>query len=179
MNDPRRVDIVGHVALVVLAAVFAAGLSRSVVRPFLDSRREAESYRQALSTLSGADWDLDRLDENLDAIEREIEACEAMLPSELSVDVFLGEIGDLAAEEGVTVDHLAPSAVRSHPLYRELLLDIEVTGPFLSIARFVARLEAGDRITRIERLRIEPEPERESCRAEISLALYFAPQPEV
>jgi Tfp pilus assembly protein PilO len=176
MNDPRKVNILGHILLLLLVAAFAAMTSRHVVRPFLASQKNIMQFRKAVSTLSEADCSLNRLDQEIKRIESEIAAGEALLPADINLDVFLDQVGGLAASKGIHLEHLAPSQIRSHRLFRELVLEVHVRGSFLSITDFMAELESGQRLARINEITLVPYRDSQDCSARMSLTLYFAPE---
>jgi Tfp pilus assembly protein PilO len=179
MNDPNRIDIIGHVALLLLVATFAVITSTHVVQPFLASQENISNFREAVGILSRGDGSLDRLDEEISRVGSAIAASEAMLPAEINLDAFLDQIGDLAARRGIRVEILTPSQIRQHRLFRELVIEIHVRGPFHSITEFMSKVEGGDRLSRINNLTMVPERDSGVCSARMSLALYFAPEGKV
>lgn len=176
MSEPRTIDIVGHLALLLLVAAFGMATSRFVLQPFLASQKNIDDFREAVGILSQADGSLERLDEEIVRVRSEIAAGEAMLPAEINLDAFLEQIGDLAARKGIRVEHLAPSQIRQYSLFRELVIDVHVTGPFRSIIDFMAELENGDRLSRVNMLTMLPDRDSNACSVKLSLALYFAPE---
>jgi Tfp pilus assembly protein PilO len=176
MNDPERIDIIGHLALILLVAIFGAVTSTQVIQPFMASQKHVKDFREAVSILSEADGSLDELDEEIYRVASAIATSESLLPAEINLDLFLDQVGDLAAHRGVRVEHLAPSQIRQHRLFRELIIEIHVKGPFYSITQFIETLEYGDRLARINNLVMVPVSDSGLCSARISLALYFAPQ---
>ena len=175
MNDPKRVDILGHVAMLLLVSASAALISHHILRPFLATRRDTGSFREAVEILSLADGGLSRLNMEIRVVEEEIDEVRILLPQNINVDAFLKELSDLAEAAGVRIERLIPSQVTQHILFRELVLDVNVTGPFPAIDEFIANLERTKQLSRINQLTIADDGSHLSCTARMSVALYFAP----
>jgi Tfp pilus assembly protein PilO len=175
MNDPKRVDILGHIAMLLLVSASAALLTHYIVRPYLATTRDARSFREAVEILSLADGGLDRLNMQLRVIEEGIDEIEVLLPREINVDAFLKELGDLAETAGVRIERLTPAQVTDHDLFRELVLDVHITGSFPAIDEFIVSLEAGKQLSRVSQITISDDGSLERCSARMSLGLYFAP----
>jgi Tfp pilus assembly protein PilO len=176
MSDRSKIDVAGHLALVVIVAAFGMVTSRYVLQPYLASQKNIDNFREAVRILSEADGSLEGLDEEIARVRSEISASEAMLPAEINLDTFLEEIGDLATSRGIRVEHLAPSQIRQHKLFRELVIQVHVKGSFNSIMEFMDKLESGGRLSRISNLAITANRDSPGCSAKLSLALYFAPE---
>jgi Tfp pilus assembly protein PilO len=179
MAGPKKVDIIGHLLLVLLIAAFAALTTRNVIHPFLEARENVGDFREAVGILSEADGSLDRLDAEIREVAANIAASEASLPRDLNLDAFLEQLGDLAEGTGVRVEQLLPSQMKVHRLFRELVLDVDVSGPFPAINEFLASVEHGDHLSRVSQLTVVGGRGRDLCTAHLRLALYFALEEEV
>jgi Tfp pilus assembly protein PilO len=175
MNDPKRVDILGHIALVLLISASAALISHQILRPFLATRRNSGSFREAVQILSLADGGLDRLDMEVRGIEEGIDEIGLLLPRNINVDAFLEELSDLAEAAGVRIERITPSHATGHDLFRELVLEVNLTGPFPAIDEFIVNLERVEQLSRINQLTIAGDGSFRRCTARMNLALYFVP----
>ena len=172
--DARRVDLLGGLVTAGLIAVFALLLSTRAVKPYLTARGELGSFEEAVQILTDAEGSVDRLDEEIRRVGAEIEASEALLPRDLNLDSFLEQLGDLAASTGTRIEKLTPYREEEYRLYRALPLEVFISGSFLSVYEFLDRVENGERLSRIEELKIQGDRSGGPCRAEMRLALYYA-----
>jgi Tfp pilus assembly protein PilO len=174
MKDPGKVDILGRVALIVMICSSAALISHQVLRPYLETRRNSGYYREAVEILSLADGGIDRLDMEIRVIEEGIGELETLLPRDINVDAFLEELSDLAEATGVHIERLTPSQVTEYDFFRELVLDVYVTGTFPAVHEFIVSLERGKQLSRINQITIADDGSRNRCTVRMGLALYFA-----
>jgi len=174
MTDPRSVDAAGRLTIVFLIAVFVALVFHQAIRPLLAARRDMNAFREAVQILTNAEGSVDRLDEEIQTVAEEIAASKALLPRSVNLDGFLEYLGDVAATTETHIEKLRPREVEDHRLYRELPLDVDVSGAFLKIYAFLEEIEEGDRLSRVERLKLTRNKTGRECKAEMRLALFFA-----
>jgi Tfp pilus assembly protein PilO len=176
MFSAERADTLGRVVGALLLLAFVALASQHILRPWLTARRNLSAYRQAVEILSAGEVDLVKLREEIRTSSQALASAEARLPAEPNLDDYLGILGQVGKETRVQIERLSPQATEDFDLYRKLAIEARVTGSFMSVYRFLARLEGGEQLTRIERLQVARRPSQEFCAADIRLALYFAPK---
>lgn len=178
MIDAARVDRIGRIAAAALAVGCAALVAHQAIRPLLGARRDLGAFREAMTILADAEGSVERLDREIRAATDDIRRSRSMLPPDLNLDAFLENVGGVAKATGTRIVTLAPHAEAEHRLFRELLLDVHVTGSYPAIRDFLERLEQGPQLSRVERLQMTRGASDEELSASVRLALYFAPEPK-
>jgi Tfp pilus assembly protein PilO len=175
MRDVRQIDTLGRLALTTLLLLFIGLISRQVVRPLLIARHDRGAFRNAVQILSRAQGNLDRIDQEIQQATEEITAGEALLPPVLNLDDFLLRTEGSARATGIRIEAIAPREVIERHHYRELDVDLRVTGSGMALYAFLGRLERSDQLSRVKELRIVGDPVDARCAMELRLALYFSP----
>jgi Tfp pilus assembly protein PilO len=164
--------------MVIVLAAFVWFLGFNTIRPFLTARKDLQAFRRGVQILSDAEGSVVRLDAEIQRITEEIAATEAILPQDLNLDAFLQHLGDLGHGTGIRVERLIPHDFVEHRLFRELVVEVYVTGPFLAVYDFLTKLEREGQLSRVEQLMVNQRETDGHCGAEIRLALYFSPEKE-
>jgi Tfp pilus assembly protein PilO len=174
MIDAGRVDRFGRIAAAVLVVGFSALVAHQAIRPLVGARRNLGAFREAISILADAEGSVDRLDAEIRAVADDIMLSRSMLPPDLNLDAFLEHVGEVAESTGTRIVNLTPHTDAEHRLFRELMLDVRVTGSYEAIRDFVAQLENGRQLSRVENLQVTRSA-ADGLSASVKLALYFAP----
>jgi len=174
MNNPRRVDLYGRITVVVLTMAFTALIFQQAIRPLLSAKQNMDAFRKAVEILTDAEGSVERLDSEIRFVAEEIEQSKTLLPKTVNLDAFLEHLGDLAAATGTRIERLTPRDAEDRDLYRELPLEVRIAGSFPAVYDFLIRLEGGDRLCRVEQLKIDARDEGKSCQADMLLGLFFA-----
>jgi len=175
--EPTRVDRIGSIAAGALIVGFAALVTHQAIRPLAATRADLASFRQAITILAEAEVSVDRLDEEIRTVAEDLERSRAVLPGNRNLDAFLEQVDEIARSTGTRVVTLTPSAEAEHRLFRELMLEVRVTGSYRSIRDFLSRLENGEQLSRVEQLQLVTGVDEDPIAANVRLALYFAPGP--
>jgi Tfp pilus assembly protein PilO len=173
--DASRVDRFGRIAVALVLVVSSALAAHRAIRPLYGTRHSLGSFREAIGILATADGSVDRLDGEIRAVADEIRRSRSMLPTDLNLDAFLEEVGEIARTTGTRIVALAPQPPAEHRLFRELELEVRVTGSYPSIRDFLSRLEDGNQLSRVEQLQMAKAGAGDQITASVRLALYFAP----
>ncbi len=175
MIEAKKIDLIGRAGIALLVVAFMAIISHQVVRPFLEAQRHMGDFREAVDLLSEGEEGIERLDRQVRTVRQQIAQSEARLPGAPNLEVFLGEVAELARETQVNIENLKPENVREHRLFRELEVEVRVTGRFAALYDFLNRLEEAEQLSRVEQLRMVSNQLGQPVAAEMRLALYFAP----
>ena len=173
--EPGGVDRVGRVVTAVLLVGFAALVAHQAIRPLVGVRRNLEAFREAIVILADAEGSVETLDLEIRAVTEDIRRSRSMLPPQLNLDAFLQHVGEVARTTDTHIVRLTPQAETEHRLFRELMLDVHVSGRYPAIRDFLARLEHGEQLSRVEQIRLTRDAGTQDCSANVRLALYFAP----
>ncbi len=171
---PRTIELVGRVTLSVMVVAFVAFVSRQVIHPLLEARRHMGDFREAVDLLSQGEEGIDRLDRQVREVRRQIAVSEGRLPGAPNLEVFLGQVADMARQSRVSLEDLKPQGVRQHKLFREMNIDVRVAGSFPAIYSFLNRVEEAEQLSRVQQLRLVGGAAGEPIAAEMRLSLFFA-----
>jgi Tfp pilus assembly protein PilO len=173
--EPKRIDLLGRVALAVMVVAFVAIITRQVLHPFLEARRHLGDFREAVELMSQGEEGIERLDRQVREVRRQISESEARLPGAPNLEVFLGQVAEMARQTHVNLEDLKPQGVREHRLFRELEIDVRVSGSFPAIYAFLNQVEEAEQLSRVEQLRVVGDAVGQPVAAELRLSLFFAP----
>ena len=98
------------------------------------------------------------------------------LPRRIELSGFLREISANLAEEKLLNQMTAPGDPSRGPLYNVLPITMKFEGDFLALAGFLKRVDAMTRLTRIEQLKIQPNPGSKNLAIEVGMNIYFTEQ---
>ncbi|MFH1843026.1 MAG: type 4a pilus biogenesis protein PilO [bacterium] len=174
MNDPQKIDKLGRMAVLVLIVGFVGLAYHQTIQPLLAARKNLGAFTEAIQILSDAEGSVERLQWEVQVVSRQISQSEALLPKDIDLDAFLEQLGDLATTTQVRVERFQPFPPVPQRLYRELPLEVNLSGSFMSIYNFLFQLELGSRLCRIEKLGIVWNDSQQQCDATVRLTLYYA-----
>lgn len=177
-TDPRRLDTFGRIAIALVVTGFTLMIIHLAVRPIYAARGDLSAFQEAVQILSDAEGNLDKLDAEIGRISQDVEKSHAQLPRSVNLDVFLEWVGEIAAQTGVRVERLSPGEPEHQALYRRLHITARIVGRFEGIYDFLIALEQADQLSRVEQLSIVGAPEQIYSAADLTIALYFAPNEE-
>ncbi len=143
---------------------------------------EIRVKRTRLERLAQVTTKIDDLGLAIEEGRESIAMIEAKLPSEQDVEGILDEIWQITASNDLTVKKVRTRASKPASLYRELPLEMVVTGQFDGFYEFLLELENLPRITRIHEMqidrtksnsRLQPDLQTRAMKAEFTLSIYF------
>jgi Tfp pilus assembly protein PilO len=176
MLNRRKIDLLGGIAFLALFALFAWGVGKNALRPYLVAQRDMKSYTRAVRILSEAEAGVERLDAQVAEMSSMSTQVETLLPQTLNLDDFLMDMDALARKTGVRIETLAPEKLAERERYREMDLHVQVSGSFLSIYDLLLEIEEGKRLVEVRQITIQGDPALNRCVANMRLALCFAPE---
>jgi Tfp pilus assembly protein PilO len=92
-------------------------------------------------------------------MEPEYAANLARIPSEPRVAEFLRQVADTLVAENIAKREVVPQGERAAQGFMEMPVDIRFEAPFAAVYRVLARLEALERVSRVESLRLSSVPD--------------------
>jgi Tfp pilus assembly protein PilO len=170
--DKRNIDLAAVAIIVILVVIayftiFKDGREKVAVLK-ADEARLAEALRSA----SDMNVELDRISEEIDHIQKNLEQFDRQLPEEKRIHDFLVEIDDLARKNSVSLKSISPGKIEKKPLYSRLPISIDGSSDFRNFYRFLFQLENIPRITMTDRLQITRILEGNMCDIKIDLAVF-------
>jgi type IV pilus assembly protein PilO len=94
------------------------------------------------------------LQSEMDALQKQLETLQTIVPEEKQVDQFILMIQTAALSSGVSIRKLTAKPVATQPYYFEMPFDIEADGPYFSVLDFFARLGRLSRIINVGDLKL-------------------------
>lgn len=174
MNNPKKIERLGKLALGVLLALFLSASYLRGIRPLLAAEKNLRSFHKAVRILTEAQGSAEKLDAQVRILSDEVARTEAMLPPALNLDEFLEQMDGLAKRSGVRLMSLTPDRTAEHDLYREMFLEAQVQGPYPAVYGFLVSLEQGSRLVSLTELQMSRQGDQGSCTARFRMALFFA-----
>ena len=94
------------------------------------------------------------LQSEMDALQKQLETLQTIVPEEKQVDQFILMIQSAAISSGVSIRKLTAKPVTTQPYYFEMPFEIEADGPYFSVLDFFARLGRLSRIINVGDLKM-------------------------
>jgi type IV pilus assembly protein PilO len=146
---------------VALAVVLVAAGFYLPISPVKTVRSDLEAAQNSLKPLEQEVQSLRvykqrraELQSEMDALQKQLETLQTIVPEEKQVDQFILMIQSAALSSGVSIRKLTAKPVTTQPYYFEMPFDIEADGPYFSVLDFFARLGRLSRIINVGDLKL-------------------------
>lgn len=146
---------------VALAVVLVAAGFYLPISPVKTVRSDLEAAQASLKPLDQEVQSLRvykqrraELQSEMDALQKQLETLQTIVPEEKQVDQFIIMIQSAALSSGVSIRKLTAKPVQTQPYYFEMPFDIEADGPYFSVLDFFARLGRLSRIINVGDLKL-------------------------
>jgi type IV pilus assembly protein PilO len=146
---------------VALAVVLVAAGFYLPISPVRTVRSDLEAAQNSLKPLDQEVQSLRvykqrraELQSEMDALQKQLETLQTIVPEEKQVDQFIIMIQSAALSSGVSIRKLTAKPVQTQPYYFEMPFDIEADGPYFSVLDFFARLGRLSRIINVGDLKL-------------------------
>jgi type IV pilus assembly protein PilO len=155
---PWPLQAVFYVALAVLIVAAGLYLPFSPVRTVRSDLEAAQNnlkpLEQEVQSLRVYKQRRAELQSDMDALQKQLETLQTIVPDEKQVDQFILMIQSAAASSGVSIRKLTAKPIATQPYYFEMPFDIEADGPYFSVLDFFARLGRLSRIINVGDLKL-------------------------
>ncbi|MDX1764151.1 MAG: type 4a pilus biogenesis protein PilO [bacterium] len=177
----KRIDMVatGLIVTIVLLSYFFFFRTERLRIHALEEEKAALS--QTLEAGGGATLALDKMSEEIQRIQTNLDHFENQLPEEGRIHDFLRTLDRLAQNHGVQLQAVTPAAKVEANRYAKIPVTITARSSFPAFYRFLYQLEGIERITKVERLQVNRSSkgrvELEApnlCDIQMDLAVYVA-----
>ncbi|MGA8145269.1 MAG: type 4a pilus biogenesis protein PilO [Candidatus Acidiferrales bacterium] len=118
--------------------------AQNTVKPLETEVQSLRVYKQRRAELQS----------EMDALQKQLETLQTIVPEEKQVDQFIIMIQTAALSSGVSIRKLTAKPVATQPYYFEMPFDIEADGPYFSVLDFFARLGRLSRIINVGDLKL-------------------------
>ncbi len=170
--DNRKIDLLAIGIIIVLISityftVIKGGMARAAVL-----KDEVKMHEQELSSVSEVSLELDRIEDDIKTMQKNLENFDRQLPDDKRIYEVLNDIDRLAKENSVDLQAVTPGKLEKGELYSRIPITISSNADIKSFYRFLHELESIPRITRTERLQIDSLPHEAKCEIEMDLAVF-------
>ncbi len=170
--DTRKIDsIAAGIILFIFVFVYFAFIKESRTKVAVLKEEEAVLLEN-LNSAGDMNFQLDRIIDEIDYIQKNLEAFDRQLPEEKRMYDFLTEIDKLAKKNNIQLKDIRPGKLEKEALYSKIPVNISGTSGFKDFYRFLFQLENIPRITKMERLLINNVHEGYKCNIEMDLAIF-------
>jgi len=177
----KKIDIAaaGLIVVIILLSYFVFFRTERLRIHALEQEKTALS--QKLDAGGGATLALDRMTEEIQTIQANLDHFENQLPEEGRIHDFIRTLDRLARKHGVQLQAVTPGAKVNENRYARIPVSIAARSSFPDFYRFLYQLEGIERITKVERLKVNRPSERDTatetsslCDIQIDLAVYVS-----
>jgi type IV pilus assembly protein PilO len=155
---PWPLQAVFYVALAVLIVAAGLYLPFSPVRTVRSDLEAAQNnlkpLEQEVQSLRVYKQRRAELQSDMDALQKQLDTLQTIVPDEKQVDQFILMIQSAAVSSGVSIRKLTAKPIATQPYYFEMPFDIEADGPYFSVLDFFARLGRLSRIINVGDLKL-------------------------
>lgn len=116
--------------------------------------------------------ELDRIAEEIDDIQKNLEAFDRQLPEEKRIYDVLVEIDNLAQKNSVRLEGITPGKLEKGALYSRVPIAIVANSEFKDFYTFLFQLENIPRITMTDSLRVTNLSNENRCKIEMNLIVF-------
>ena len=170
--DTRKIDMLaaGILIFLFLSGYFAflkEGWAKLVVL-----KEQEAVLSENVSSSGDMALELERIAEEIDYIQKNLEDFDRQLPEEKRIYDFLVEIDNVAQKNRVKLESITPGKLEKGALYSRVPVVISANSGFSDFYTFLFQLENIPRITMTEGLRITTLPKGSRCNIEMDLAVF-------
>ena len=166
------VHAVGLGSLLVIALAFYFLAYRGQTQQRVEHEMRADQLVQLLNGSSRASQEYDDQQKLLTRLQKEIGNVRSHVPETADDGAFLTALSDIAEEENLQITDYRRSRSTTHASHSQLELQLKCVGDYESLCRFVDRVQAMPRITRVSHINLQSVAGSRSYPFEIRLVLY-------
>jgi Tfp pilus assembly protein PilO len=179
-----KLILIGVGAALLITAVWFFALWSPQGKDLDQAKADKAAAEQRSSELSARLTRLKKLEANADVLERDRAVLATAIPTADQLDDFLLQVNDRAAKAGVEFVSIAPqqpgaagaapgAAAAAGPT--PVGLQIQVTGDYFAILRFMEQLRDGERLVTVENFSLSKGGEGNQMSASIGGRMFIAP----
>lgn len=178
-----KLILIGVGAALLITAVWFFALWSPQGKDLDQAKADQAAAEQRSSELTARLTRLKKLEANADVLERDRALLATAIPTADELDDFLLQVNDRAAKAGVDFVSIAPQqpgaagaapgAAAAGPT--PVGLQIQVTGDYFAILRFMEQLRDGERLVTVENFSLSKGGEGNSMSASIGGRMFIAP----
>ena len=170
--DIRKIDLAAVIIIVILFVIAYFAIFKEGREKVAALKEDEVRLAAVLSSADDMNLELDRIADEIDYIQQNLEQFDRQLPEEKRVHDFLVEIDGLAKKNLVNLESITPGKLEKKTLYSRLPIKIAGSSDFMNFYRFLFQLENIPRITKTDSLKITRRRNENMCDIEINLAVF-------
>jgi Tfp pilus assembly protein PilO len=116
---------------------------------------------------------LPELIEEVEEMKRRYRNFDRRLPKQQELGEFLREITVNLPKEDLTSERIEPGNPSREERFQTLPIRMHLRGGFLSLTRFLHRVEDMERLARVDKLSMQAEPGRDDLSIDMRMNIYF------
>ena len=170
--DTRKIDLLAAGIIIVLFVIGYFGFIKDGWAKLLDLQEQEAVLAEHVRSTVDMTHELERIAEEIDYIQNNLEDFDRQLPEEKRIYDFLVEIDNLAKINNVKLEGITPGKLIKGTLYSQVPVTISANSGFRDFYKFLFQLENMPRITMTEALRVTSLPKGNRCSIEMELAVF-------
>lgn len=177
-----KLILIGVGAALLITAVWFFALWSPQGKDLDEAKAEQAAAEQRASELEARLARLKKLEANADVLERDRALLATAIPTADELDNFLLQVNDRAAKAGVDFVSIAPqqpgaggAAPGAAAGPTPVGLQIQVTGDYFALLRFMEQLRDGERLVTVENFSLSKGGEGNEMSASIGGRMFIAP----
>lgn len=174
----RRVDIMALAILIVLASLVAYLSVSSSLGRIKALTAEQETLTSRLSYLTELAQVLGQGEKTLELLQTGIAELDRRLPAAVGFPAFYGTLTECAVGQNVLLAEIQPGSVTDEEDYLRMAVGLRGKTTFENLHAFLFALGNLERLTKVERLSVEPSEEPYLCDIDMTVNIYAASRKE-
>lgn len=141
---------VGLAVILIVAGLWVPGLPNQRVRADLDSAKaELKPLETEVESLRVYQQRRVELQGEMDALAKQLETLQTIVPEEKQVDQFIIMLQGAASSSGVSIRRVTTKPIVARDYHYEMPFEIEADGPYYSVLDFFTKLSKLSRIINV------------------------------
>jgi Tfp pilus assembly protein PilO len=176
-----KLILIGVGAALLITAVWFFALWSPQGKKLDEAKAEQAAAEQRASELNARLTHLKKLEANADVLERDRALLATAIPTADQLDAFLLQVNERATKAGVNFTSIAPqqpggaAAPGAAAGPTPIGLQMQVTGDYFAILRFLEQLRDGERLVTVENFSLSKGGEGGAMSASIGGRMFIAP----
>ncbi len=174
LDERQRRLLIACLAALVVAAAFAYGVLPQIreLRALFDN---LEVMQRVTSAEDGASGEIDRLNQEMEALRKQLQGDMANLPRRQIESFIIGRLQTISWRNEVALVSVEPAQGEPVEMYRELLFRVELSGDYFALLDWLTDVSSELGFVVIKEFQLgvsEPDPRNPRLATRLMLAAY-------
>jgi len=171
----NKANAVGFLTLACIAGLGYFGFIHPQNHRLAAAKESVAGLTRATLANEGVEKIVERERAELVPLQEKFEKYANTLAGKKEIEVFLRRFAAEAEKAGVNVSQLRPGEPKKSSWYEIAPINVNLEGKFGGVYQLIRGLEMGRPMVAVEKLQIQSEPGKNTCRATLTLNLYIKP----